>query len=430
MIDDVRTWWRRQAATVDGMLGVGVFLISLMMTGVLGSASSHVLTYVVLCALNGVGVAWRRTRTELGIGLVVVVHLLLLLYVHELTSLSVSVPIMLYAAGSYSSVRWRQRWLLVGLAGGVVGAIDWFRTPGVAGAGFTPSVANAVSWAISNCLLVLVSWALGALARQRRITLETLRERAASLERERDSTNRLAAQEERARIAREMHDVVAHSLSVIVVQADGAGYAVGAPGTDAEQRAALAGEALRTIGSTARTALDETRRLVGVLREEGAGLDYAPQAMVDQIGELVEPVRAAGLPVTFEERGSATDHAPLGSGAEMAAYRVVQESITNVLKHAGPGAAVTVTLEHRPDGLRLTISDTGAGASVPDDGHGHGLVGMRERVETFGGTLVARPGMRSGYEVNAWLPAAEIPAAETPAAETTVPQQIPQEETK
>ncbi len=206
------------------------------------------------------------------------------------------------------------------------------------------------------------------MARQRRHNVEALRERADALERERDQRTRLAAQEERSRIAREMHDIVAHNLSVIVVQADGAKYAA-THGADPERRAATAAQALDTIAQTARDALAETRRLVAVLRSDGAETEYAPQASLAQLPELVARMNHAGLPTTYDEFGDPAAHPPLAQGAEMAAYRVVQEALTNVVKHAGHGVPVAVTLEHRP-------STAPTGSPSPSATRGRAPAGM------------------------------------------------------
>ena len=212
-----------------------------------------------------------------------------------------------------------------------------------------PAGAQRVEYAVISWVFVaamsVACFVPGALARQRRDMVQSLRDRADSLEREHDSMARLAAQEERARIAREMHDVVAHSLSVIVVQADGASYAVEHGDVDASRM--VAARTLATIGDTARGALGETRRLVGVLREEGEAAAYTPQATLEQVEELVAHVNDAGLPATLTQVGDERVHEALGPAQQMAAYRVVQEALTNALKHAGPAATVRVELAHR-----------------------------------------------------------------------------------
>jgi signal transduction histidine kinase len=243
----------------------------------------------------------------------------------------------------------------------------------------------------------LVAWVLGDSMRYRRAYLKALEDRAARLERERGTQAQIAAAAERARIARELHDVIAHNVSVMVVQADGAGYALR---TEPER----AGQALAAIAQTGRQALTEMRRLLGVLRsgDEQAGL--APVPGLDQIRELIDQARDAGMSVSLTLFGAPR---PLSEGAELAAYRVVQESLTNTRKHGGLAAAATVTMTYEPDGLLLQMTDDGLGAAAAPDGVGHGLTGMRERIAMYGGTVQAGPLTAGGYEVTARLPYCE-----------------------
>ncbi|MGA8459122.1 MAG: histidine kinase, partial [Streptosporangiaceae bacterium] len=248
----------------------------------------------------------------------------------------------------------------------------------------------------------LVAWVLGDSMRYRRAYLKALEDRAARLERERGTQAQIAAAAERARIARELHDVIAHNVSVMVVQADGAGYALR---TEPER----AGQALAAIAQTGRQALTEMRRLLGVLRsgDEQAGL--APVPGLDQIRELIGQARDAGMSVSLTLFGAPR---PLSEGAELAAYRVVQESLTNTRKHGGLAAAATVTMTYEPDGLLLQMTDDGLGAAAAPDGIGHGLTGMRERIEMYGGTVQAGPLPAGGYKVTARLPYASAGTGE------------------
>jgi signal transduction histidine kinase len=204
----------------------------------------------------------------------------------------------------------------------------------------------------------------------------------------------VAATEERARIARELHDVVAHSLSVVIAQADGGRYA-------AEHDPAAATEALRTIARSAREAQGEMRRALGVLGAQDSA-PLQPQPGVGQIATLVERTREAGLPIHFDERGDAR---PVAPAAGVTVYRVAQEALTNVLKHAGPGAAASLELRWEPRAVTLVVRDDGDGAPGAADGLGRGLAGMRERVEPRGGTLRAGPRPEGGFEVEATIPA-------------------------
>lgn len=246
-----------------------------------------------------------------------------------------------------------------------------------------------------------LAWVIGDSLRTRRAYYAQLEERAARLQREREAQSKAAVAAERARIARELHDVVAHNVSVMVVQADGAAYVLDASPEQAKQ-------ALETISSTGRQALAEMRRLLGLLRSnDDAGGEYVPQPGVDQLADLIEQVRGAGLPVRFDVAGDAR---PLPSGVELTAYRIVQEALTNTRKHGGPEASATVRLSFGDSELALLIEDDGRGAQHElfedggEDGLGQGLIGMRERVGMVSGTLDAGPRPGGGFRISAVLP--------------------------
>ncbi len=209
--------------------------------------------------------------------------------------------------------------------------------------------------------------------------------------RERGERSRAAVAAERARIARELHDVVAHSLSVMVVQAQAADRVL-----EGEQPSAR--EALRSVHATGRQALVEMRRLVGLLRED-AELELAPQPGLGRLDELVAQMRDAGLPVELKIEG---DQRALTSGVDLSAYRIVQEALTNVLKHAG-GARACVAVRFGADEVELEVDDDGGGPHNGTDG-GHGLVGMSERVALYGGTLDYGAHEGHGFRVRARLP--------------------------
>jgi len=249
-----------------------------------------------------------------------------------------------------------------------------------------------VAWVVLSLHLLLAA-VLGDRMRVRVREREALHERARLLAAERDRKAALAAAEERARIARELHDVVAHTLSVVIAQADGGRYAA-----EHDPRAATA--ALHTIAASAREAQGEMRRALGLLRE-GEGAPLQPQPGVEELPALVARTREAGLSIDFAERGHAR---PVAAATGMTVYRVAQEALTNVLKHAGPGAAATVELRWEPDAVSLVVRDDGTGARAGGDGRGRGLAGMRERVEPRGGTLRAGPLPEGGFEVHARIP--------------------------
>jgi signal transduction histidine kinase len=249
-------------------------------------------------------------------------------------------------------------------------------------------------------------WVWGLYVSTRRKYTAELEERAKRLERERDAHMQVAAAGERARIAREMHDVIAHSVSVMVVQADGASYMV-------DIDPARARRAMETIGATGRQALTEMRRMLGVLREGDDVGPYAPQPGVEQLTELVGQIRTAGLPVDLTVEGVPSE---LPTALQLAIYRIVQEALTNTRKHAGPAATAEVNLYYGDDAVEIRIRDDGRGAAASSDGRGHGLVGMSERAALYGGSVRTGPRTGGGYEVFAHLPVTEPRRAETSAA--------------
>jgi signal transduction histidine kinase len=262
---------------------------------------------------------------------------------------------------------------------------------------------------VGNIAIFSVGWAIGIAMRARRENLELrVREAEERADLERQRAARLLA-EERLRIAQELHDVVAHSMSVIAVQAG-----VGAHVLDG--RPDQARVALEAISATSRGTLAEMRRLLGVLRDSDGERAHAPAPGLGDLPRLVDDVRAAGVPVTLDVDGSSTC---VNAGVELTAYRVVQEALTNVIKHAGTPSRVSVTVRHLPGSLAVEVVDDGRGAAVAgpngftgdgdltaDDARaaGHGLIGMRERVELWGGELSVGPVSGGGYRVAARLP--------------------------
>jgi signal transduction histidine kinase len=251
--------------------------------------------------------------------------------------------------------------------------------------------------------LVAAAFFTGTSVQNRRAYLGALVDRAAVLERERDQQARLVATEERARIARELHDIVAHSLTVVVTMSEAAAVAV-----DADPSAARG--AMTEVASTGRTALGEMRRLLGVLRadEQGAdrGMTRAPTPGLDRVDELVAGARAAGLPVRLTVSGPARQ---LPSTLDVTAYRVVQESLTNALKHANDPTGVHVRLRWDDDDLAIDVTDDGRPADTPGGLPGHGLTGMRERLALFGGTVSSGPTPSGGWQVRAVVPLEAAP---------------------
>jgi signal transduction histidine kinase len=259
---------------------------------------------------------------------------------------------------------------------------------------------KGIGWwypATFTCGLFAGAIGLGLYTRTRRAYLAELQDRARRLERERDQQGALAAAAERARIARETHDIVAHNLMVMITLSEAAIAAQAA----SPERAA---EVMRKVSATGRNALTDTRRLLGVLRQEpgqAAGDGFQPTPGLAQVSGLIEQVRSAGLKVALEVAGDVPD---LAEGVQLTVYRLVQEALTNTLKHAGASASATVRLRFTAGDLLLDIEDDGAGASQPTrSAGGGGLLGMRERVRVYAGDLVAGPRQPHGWRVSARL---------------------------
>ena len=243
-------------------------------------------------------------------------------------------------------------------------------------------------------LFALAALGVGESLRRRRQAVAALDETEEAMS---ESTRAQTAMEERARIARELHDIVAHHLSVIAIESEAARLT--SPGLPA-----AAGERLESIAATAREALTETRRLLGVLREDDeAEPDRAPQPGLSQLGELIDKAEATGTHIRFIREGKI---APLPLSTDLAAYRIVQEALTNARRHA-PDADVDVELCYRGHALHLRISDNGPGAPGACPVEGHGLMGMRERATLAGGTFSAGSAESGGFEVNVMLPVAD-----------------------
>jgi signal transduction histidine kinase len=238
-----------------------------------------------------------------------------------------------------------------------------------------------------------LAWLIGDNLRVRRAYTRQLENRAAELVVEREEKAALAVSEERARIARELHDVVAHHVSVMVVQSAGARRVL-------DSDPALARQALEAVEAAGRTALAEMRRMLEVLRTDDSGV--GPQPSLAELDRLIAQVREAGLPVELKLEGAERE---LPAGMDLAAYRIVQEALTNAVKHAGKARAV-VSVKFTPESLEIEVVDDGRGAAAPllDGAGGHGLIGMHERVSLYGGKLENGPVFGGGYRVKAEFP--------------------------
>jgi signal transduction histidine kinase len=260
---------------------------------------------------------------------------------------------------------------------------------------FTFPLVNDTNFAdeVSNMAIVVGPWILGRAVRSRQQRAVEAEDRAVAIEREREERMRVVIADERGRIARELHDIVAHGVSVMVLQAGAARQTLD---RDPEKVRNL----LETVEQMGRQALDEMHRLLGILRRGDDDLTLTPPLTLSSIGRLIDDVRSTGLSVDYRIEG---DQRGLAAGMEVSAYRIVQEALTNTIKHAD-ASSVEVVLRYDVDALELTVTDDGRGSGVDGGSDGHGLIGMRERTELFGGSVAAGPRDANGWVVEARLP--------------------------
>ncbi|WTJ96796.1 sensor histidine kinase [Streptomyces sp. NBC_01537] len=324
---------------------------------------------------------WRRRKPSVAFGVIAAVFVLQWSLLVTLRA-DIALFIALYSLALHERLR-RLPWACGIMAGALV------------------LIAVRISSAISvwDSLFFLFSTALAAVAlalavRIRRAQLAGLRERAARLEIERDQRSRLAAATERTRVAREMHDIVGHNLSVMISLADAGAYAVGIAPDKGK-------EALELIGDSGRQALGELRRMLGVLREATDAPELSPQPGIADIDALCGRVRSAGPEVVYRTGGEVD---ALDSGVQLTVYRIVQEALTNTLKHAGTGTRVHLAVALEGTEVSIRIQDTGSGGPAgPPNEEGHGLAGMRERAALYGGKVSAGPAPGGGWTVHATL---------------------------
>lgn len=368
--------WRMGAGQRDALVAAG--LIGLLVTQV---ALLDVPAYekLAVCAWGLallVPLALRRRMPLVVLGLVVaggVAGSGLPKAVTDVEAIGLVIPLVVYSAAAHTSGR--RTLVAAGMTAVLLAAAILGDPEGV-----------YIGGLLFFALLFGGPWVVGRVVRRRRVN-------EVRLERERDAAQAAIA-DERARIARELHDVVAHAISVIVLQARGGRRLLD---EDPEETRG----ALSTIEHTGQQALTEMRRLVGLLREDDAAIALAPQPGLAGLEALVGHVREAGLPVEVRVEGSPV---PLPPGVDLSAFRIVQEALTNALKHAGPARA-RVLLSYQGDGIVIDVSDDGLGAaSGMRDGAGQGLVGIRERVTLFGGEIDAGPAAGGGFAVRARLP--------------------------
>jgi signal transduction histidine kinase len=381
-------------AVID--LGLPLGLLALGVVEIAPSSSPndypppHWAHLVLLAAISGALVFRRRRPTTVfaAVGLLTGVWIWVLYHpAQQQGPLEGFLGLLLafYALGAYAERRGLMLavpFVVLGLASDVVALVQG-----------RPAGNSLPSWIFYGAI-----FAFGRVLRSRLRLARALSDRAAQLEVEREEKARRAVLDERARIARELHDVISHAVSVMVVQASAERRALGdAPGTTRET--------LATIERTGREALVELRRLLGVLRHTGDEPSLVPQPGLAELTALVAQAREAGLEAELEVEGELESLPP---GVDLSAYRIVQESLTNVIKHAS-ASRVTVAVRRRRDRIEIEVRDDGRGRE-PGAGGGHGLIGMRERAALYGGSLEAGPASGGGWRVGARLPVeAEAP---------------------
>ena len=389
----VRTWWRsldRRVldATVAALLLVVTVIPLATRSLVAGQRPSDIWAYLLAVALCVPFVFHRRFP----VAAITVACCALVLYAVGRYNAYPGLPIFVLVAGvSLHSTR-RRALLAAGLAAVALSVAVWLQPE---------RVATASTW-VASLLAVAVAWLWGENLRNRRARWAAMEERARRLEAEREERDRQAVTDERLRIARELHDVVAHSMSVIAVQSGVANHVI-------DSRPAQARQALATIEATSRSALVELRRLLGVLRQgDDPVASLEPNPGMAEIGRLADQIRSAGVEVELKVEGEPGELPP---GVDLSAFRIAQEGLTNVLKHGGGVARVLV--RYSPGAVAVEIADDGRAGTdgAPAEGTGHGLIGMRERVAVFGGQLTAGPVPGGGYRMAARLPYAAAAGA-------------------
>jgi len=380
------TRWPRSA---DAVLALVVFLLSVFVSHenpdqehTIRALSDIPIVHLIVLAMVCGALYWRRRKSLCVLGGTLAVSALMLIfgYSYDLYGM----PIALYSVGRYAKQD-KFSYYAVGIALVLVGISIFADGEPIGNIGL-------------GLVFVTGVWYMGRRIRVRSDYLKLLQDRATQLEWEKDSEARRAVAEERTRIARELHDVVAHQVSLMTVQA-GAATTVAAD----DPKGAL--QAMKAVEETGRRALVELRHLMGVLRPEAEEDDLVPQPGVENIPRLVEHLKEAGLDVSLTMNETLTD---LPARVDLSAYRIVQEALTNVLKHAGPKARTEVRLSSYSDRIVIDVLNDGRGATILP-GTGHGLTGMRERAKLLGGSLDAGPRPGGGFQVVAHLPIEEEP---------------------
>ena len=391
----VRRFWARHPRLADGLIA-GIYGIPTVIGTIVGAVQYALPVWVAIAAVatalaTAVGLLlFRRSHPSV----VLALAWLSCLMSAPTGSIDVlAILIVLYAMAVYTSSR--AAWIAYGLSVAVGAAAaylsTWLRDALVV----DPFEFDALGSSIAFAVFMLIATLIGVTVGNRRRYLDALIARAHDLARERDQERQLAAAAERARIAREMHDIVSHGLTVMITLADGSAATAG-------HDPARAAEAMRRVADAGRDALTEMRRMLGVLNDASGGeATRAPQPDAAAIPGLVDGFREAGLPVRLTTSGATIT----GAALQLAVYRIVQEGLTNVLRHADGAQQVDVLIEHHDDAVEITVEDDAVHPSTRMTGAGRGLEGLRERVALYGGTIEAGPRTSgAGWRLHATLP--------------------------
>ncbi|WP_152649755.1 sensor histidine kinase [Demequina oxidasica] len=393
----------------DALIAVGLFVIALIGLYAIGSDARPAVTVkaIVLVALMTLPLAWRHRAPRIILWVAILAWMIFVAIGYPNAASILGLVVALYGVGLYLP---RRSAFAHGL-GAILVVSAWTAV------GVLTSDEVQIAAVVSTIIALVIALGIGLSDNRRHLRLTELEIAHARQDQARKNAAADAVRAERARIARELHDVVAHEVTVMTLQAEGAARLA----KDGDPRVA---EALHTISDSGRTGLMEMQRMIGVLRAseaEAAGgatpresddsaaehhtaFDLLPMPSLAALPDLVQQVEDAGLPVSLEVSGSA--HVP--AGVELSAFRVVQESLTNAMKHAGPGANATVTVVRESDAVTITVEDDGRGViSEAMHSGGHGIDGMRERIGALGGRLDVGPRSGGGYRVYAVLPSGD-----------------------
>lgn len=384
----VRAPWRPgpRLRWILDVVPVGLLALIALLVGV----ESGDRWWIVLGLAQTLPLLWRRTHAGTAYAVVAGASALQALVIDTPIVSQLAYPVALYNLARHRGPVAGAVGLLVGLCGAVVASVAWIQA--YQSDDVRPMLSDYVPYAFTIGAIVVVAWALGTVSRVREAYVAAILEQGERRVVEAEQRVLLAAGSERARIAREMHDVVAHGLSVIVVQADGARYA-------ATRDPDVAVRTLETVAATGRASLADMRRLLGLLRT-GEEAERAPQPGLPRVIDLIDLARQSGTRVTAQ---LPADDVVLPEGDGLTVYRIVQEALTNVRKHAGPDVSVAISV-HVGREVDVTVSDTGTGGrplTPGGDERGLGLLGMGERVAVHGGELTAGPGVDGGWVVRA-----------------------------